>query len=152
MGDISNLITYIEAMVSPQSNFWIDAMKDKMTSMLHNKMWSLVEFPDGCRPIGCKLGFKTKRNDKRQVERYEARLVAKGYNQREGINFKETFFPVSTKDSICIIMAIVAYFDLELHQMDVKTMFLNGDLVEDVYMSQPISFEEVDKEHMVCKL
>ena len=59
---------------------------------------------------------------------------------------------MSTKDSLRIIMAIVAHFDSELHQMDVRTTFLNGDLVEDVYMSQPIGFEEVGKDHMVCKL
>ena len=77
--------------------------------------------------------------------------MVKGYSQREGIDFKETFPPVSTKDSLCIIMAIIAYFDLELHQMDVRTTFLDGDLVEDVYMSQPIGFEEFGKDHMVCK-
>ena len=59
---------------------------------------------------------------------------------------------MSTKDSLRIIMDIVAHFDLDLHQMDVKKTFLNGDLVEDVYMSQPTSFEEVGKENMVCKL
>ena len=78
--------------------------------------------------------------------------MAKGCSQREGIDFKETFSPVSTKDYLRIIMAIVAHFDLKLHQMDVRTAFLNGDLVEDVYMSQPIGFEEVGKDHMVCKL
>ena len=115
-------------------------------------MWSLVDFLDGCRSIGFKWVFKTKCDAKGQVERYKARLVAKGSNQREGIDFKETFSPVSTKDSLRIIMAIVAHFDLELHQMDVRTVFLNGDLVEDVYMSQPIGFEEVGKDYMVCKL
>ena len=79
--------------------------------------------------------FKTKLDAKGHVERYKARLVAKGYSQREGIDFKETFSPMSTKDSLCIIMAIVAHFDLELHQMDTRTSFLNGDLVKDVYMS-----------------
>ena len=59
---------------------------------------------------------------------------------------------MSTKDSLRIIMAIVIHFDLELHQMDVRITFLNGDLVVDVYMSQPIGFEEDGKEHMVCKL
>ena len=59
---------------------------------------------------------------------------------------------MSTKDSLRIIMVIVTHFDLKLHQMDVRTAFLNGNLVEDVYMSQPIGFEEVVKEHMVCKL
>ena len=73
--------------------------------------------------------FKTKHDAKGHLERYEERLVAKSCNQREGIDFKETFSLVSTKDSLCIIMAIVAHFDLELHQMDVRTAFLNGDLV-----------------------
>ena len=78
--------------------------------------------------------------------------MAKGYNQREGIDFKETFSPVSTKDFLCIIMAIVDHFDLEFHHMDMKTALINRDLVEDVYMSQPTGFEEVGKEHMICKL
>ena len=95
--------------------------------------------------------FKAKPAAKGQVERYKARLVVKGYSQREGIDFKKTFSPVSTKDSLRIIMAIVAHFDLALHQMDVRTTFLNEYLVKDVYMSQPIGFEEVGKEHMVCK-
>ena len=113
---------------------------------------SLVEFPDGCRPSGCKWVFKTKRDANEQVERYKTRLVAKGYSQRKGINFKETFFLVSTKDSLCIIMAIMTHFNLKWHQMDVRTTFLNGDLVEDFYISQPTGFEEIHKEHMVCKL
>ena len=78
--------------------------------------------------------------------------MAKGYNKQEGIDFKETFSPMSTKDSLSIIMAIVPHCDLELHQMDVKITFLNGDLVKGVFMSQPIGFKEVGKEHMVCKL
>ena len=78
--------------------------------------------------------------------------MAKGYNQRESIDFKEAFPPVSTNYSLCIIMDIMAHFDLELHQMDVRIAFLNGDLVKDAYMSQPIGFEEVGKKNMVCKL
>ena len=76
--------------------------------------------------------FKIKRDAKGHVERYKARLVAKDYSQREGMDFKETFSPMSTKDSLRIIMAIMAHFELELHQMDTRTTFLNGDLVEDV--------------------
>ena len=98
------------------------------------------------------MGVQDQAYAKGQVERYKVRLVAKGYNQREGIDFKETFSPVSTKDSLRIIMAIVAHFDLELHQMDVRITFLNGDLVEGVCMSQPTSFEEVGKENKVCNL
>ena len=152
VGDVSDPTTSKEAIVSPQSNFWIDTMEDEMTSMSHNKVWSLVDFPYGCRLIGCKWVFKTKCYAKGQVERYKARLVVKGYSQREGIDFKETFCPVSIKVSLYIIMAIMAHFDFELHRMDVRTSFLNGDLVEDVCISQPTGFEEVGEENMVCKL
>jgi hypothetical protein len=78
--------------------------------------------------------------------------VAKGFTQREGIDYTETFSPVSCKDSLKIIMALVAHFDLELHQMDVKTTFLNGALLENVYMAQPKSFSVKEKEHMGCHM
>ncbi|KAL9250241.1 Retrovirus-related Pol polyprotein from transposon TNT 1-94-like protein [Drosera capensis] len=84
--------------------------------------------------------------------RFKARLVAKGYTQKEGLNFKETFSPVSSKDSFRIIMTLVAHFDLELHQMDVKTAFLNGDIEETIYMQQPENFVSGDPKKMVCKL
>ena len=72
--------------------------------------------------------------------------------QREGIDYNETFSPVSTKDSFRIIMALTAHYDLELHQMDVKTAFLNGDLEENVYMTQLEGFVVEGKEHLGCKL
>ena len=70
------------------------------------------------------------------IERYKARLVAKGFTQKEGINYTKTFSPVSKKDSLRVILALVAHFDLELQQMDVKMAFLNGNLEKDVYMKQ----------------
>ena len=78
--------------------------------------------------------------------------MAKGFTQREGINYNETFSPISSKDSFRIIMELVAHFNLELHQIDVKTTFLNGDLYEDVYMAQSESFGVQDKEHLECRL
>ena len=78
--------------------------------------------------------------------------MAKGFTQKEGIDYKDTFSPVSKKDSLRIIMALVAYFNLELHQMDVKTAFLNGNLDEDIYMEQPEGFAKKGNEHLVCKL
>ena len=74
------------------------------------------------------------------IEIYKARLVAKGFTQNEGIDYNETFSPVSKKDSLLIIMTLVAHFDLELQQMDMKTTFLNGNLEEEVYMKQPEGF------------
>ena len=135
-----------------QSTLWYDAMKDEMNSMAQNKVWDLVELPDGYKPIGCKWVYKTKKDSSGNIERYKARLVAKGFTQREGIDYTETFSPVSKKDSLRVILAIVAHFDFELHQMDVKTTYLNGDLEEQVYMKQPEGFSTKDSEHLVCKL
>jgi hypothetical protein len=86
------------------------------------------------------------------IEKYKARLVAKGYTQREGIDFVETFSPVAKFTSIRILGALTAYFDLELHQMDVKTAFLNGHLDEEIYMLQPDGFIEKGNQGKVCKL
>nr|XP_029148837.1 uncharacterized protein LOC114925379 [Arachis hypogaea] len=124
-------------------------MKEEMKSMKDNDVWDLVELPEGVKPIGCKWIFKTKRDSKGNVERYKARLVAKGFTQKEGIDYKETFSPVSSKDSFRTIMALVAHFDLELHQMDVKTAFLNGDIDKTMYMVQPENFVLGDSKSMV---
>jgi hypothetical protein len=78
--------------------------------------------------------------------------MAKGFTQREGIDYTETFSPVSCKDSLRIIMALVAHYDLELHQMDVKTTFLNGDILENACMAQPKVFTIKEREHMGCHM
>jgi len=127
-------------------------MKDELKSMAHNDVWDLVELPEGCKRVGCKWVFKTKCDSQGNIERYKARLVAKRFTQKDDIDYKETFSPVSKKDSFRIIMALVAHYALELHQKDVKNAFLNGNLEEDVYMDQPVGFAEEGKEHMVCKL
>ena len=140
-------INFRQALESSKSQEWIDAMNEEIKSMKDNDVWDLVPLPEGVKPIG-----KTKRDSKGDVERYKARLVAKGYTQKEGIDYKETFSPVSSKDSFRTIMALIAYFDLELHQMDVKTAFLNGDIDETIYMVQPENFVSGATKRMVCKL
>ena len=102
--------------------------------MQDNKFWELVPLPKGVKPNGCKWICKTKRDSKDNVERYKAHLVAKVYTQKERIYYKETLSPVSSKDSFRTIMALVALYDLELHHMDVKTVFLNGEINETLYM------------------
>ncbi|GJS42104.1 putative zinc finger, CCHC-type containing protein [Tanacetum coccineum] len=144
--------SFEDAITCDQSAHWREAMKDKLNSMSKNNVWKLAELPKGTKPVGCKWVFKTKNDPIGNVERYKARLVAKGYTQKEGVDYKETFSPVSRKDSLRIVMALVAHFDLELHQMDVKTAFRNGDLHEDVYMAQPQGFKSKGQEHLVCKL
>ncbi|RVW94724.1 Retrovirus-related Pol polyprotein from transposon TNT 1-94 [Vitis vinifera] len=148
----SDPTSYDQAINSENSTLWLYAMEEELKSMKDNEVWDLVELPKIIKTIGCKWIFKTKHDSKGNVEKYKARLVAKGYTQKEGIDYKETFSPVSKKDSLRIVMALVAHFDLELHQMDVKTAFLNGDLHEEVYMDQSEGFQDTGKAHMVCKL
>ena len=141
-----------EAKLSIHSTKWSSAINDELKSMKDNDVWVLVELPKGKKPIDCKRVFKTKRGSKGNVERYKTRLVAKEFTQREGIDYKESFSPIFMKDSFRIIMALVPHFDLELHQMDVKRVFLNDDIKEESYMVQPDSFKVKCLQHLVCRL
>ena len=141
-----------QAIESPNAQLWINAMNDEMKSMEDNGVWELVSLPKGVKPIGCKLIFTTKRDAQGKSVRCKVRLVAKGFTQKQGIDYKETFSPVSSKDSFRTMMALVAHYDLELHQMDVKTAFLNGDLEETIYMEQPECLVSEETKHLVCKL
>ena len=135
LGIDNDPVSFSDAINDDNYDKWLDAMKDEINSMAHNDVWDLIELLEGCNRFGCKWVFKTKCDSHGNIERYKARLVAKGFTQKDGIDYKETFSPVSKKYySFRIIMALVAHYDLELHQMDVKTTFLNGDLEEDVYM------------------
>ena len=127
--------SFQEAMKNVNSSKWFAAMEDKMRSMSTDKVWDLEEIPKRDKTVGCKWVYKIKCDFKGNIVRYKARLMEKGFTQREEIYYNETFSLVSCKDSFIIIMALVGHYNLELHQMDVKTSFLNGDLYEDVYMA-----------------
>ena len=109
-------------------------MKSEMDSMYTNQVWTLVDAPEGVKPIGGKWIFKKKTDMDGNIQTYKARIVVKGYHQRHGVDYDETFSPISMIKSIRIMIAITAYFDYEIWQMDVKTTFLNGNPLEDVYM------------------
>ncbi|WJZ98697.1 hypothetical protein VitviT2T_017207 [Vitis vinifera] len=143
---------YEEAMQSLDRNKWQEAMESEMESMKINKVWTLVEASKDIKPIGCKWVYKKKIGADGKVETYKARLVAKGYRQKEGIDYDETFSPVAMLKSIRILLAIAAYYDYEIWQMDVKTAFLNGELKEDVYMTQPEGYTSMSDHNKVCKL
>ena len=108
--------------------------------------------PEGFRPIGCKWIYKRKKEADGKVETFKARLVAKGYTQKEEVDYKETFSPVAMLKSIRILLSIAAALDYEIWQMDIKTAFLNGDLEEEIYMTQPEGFTDPGQEQKVCKL
>lgn len=142
-----------QAMNSLNSSKWYDAVKDEIDSMDKNNVWNLVELPPKATTVGCKwFSFKTKRDSKGKVKRHKARLVVKGFIQKEGIGYNQTFSPISKKDSLRIMMALVVHFDLELHQMDVRTTFINDDLEKEMYMKQPGGFVSKGQSHLVCKI
>ena len=144
--------TYQEAMLGPDSEKWLEAMKSEIQSMYDNQVWTLINPPEGTKTIGYKWVFKKKTDMDGKVHTYKARLVAKGFKQTHGIDYDETFPPVARLKSIRIFIAIAAYHDYESWKMDVKTAFLNGNLLEDVYMTQTEGFVQPKNSGKVCKL
>ena len=144
--------TVQEALNSPQNKLWQKAMKTEYDSLINNGVFRLVELPEGHNVVDNKWVFKIKRNSDGSVQRYKARLVARGFSQQPGVDFSETFSPVTRYTSVRMLLAIANQLDLEVHQMDVQTAFLNGKLQEEIYMKQPVCFEQKGKESLVCKL
>jgi hypothetical protein len=134
--------TVKQALSSDAAEMWKLAMDEEIASLIANGTWSVEQLPDGVRPIPCKWVFKIKRDAQGNIERYKARLVAKGYQQVAGVDFDEVYAPVSKHSSLRALLSIVAMDDLELHQLDVKTAFLNGVLEEEIWLDQPPGFEQ----------
>src|ERR1700742_1119859 len=147
-------MTYKEAISLPDAKLWEEAINQELKLLKNNDTWTIVpEVPVGRKPIGCRWVFKKKLNTDGSVARYKARLVAKGYSQQQGIDYDETFAPVAKFTSIRALLSIGATLNLEIHQMDVKTAFLNGDLDEEIYMMVPEGIDQSElSPRAVCKL
>ena len=118
-----------------------------------NQTWVLVERKPNQKVVSCKWIFKRKQGaTKHEPIRFKARLVARGCTQREGLDYTEVFSLEVKHTSIRVLMSIVAQFDWELDQLDVKTLFLHGDLEEKILMTQPEGFEKSKKKHLGCLL
>jgi hypothetical protein len=127
-----------------KEDVWIKAMDEEIDSIERNNTWDLVDLPEGKKSIGVKWVYKTKLNAEGEVEKYKARLVAQGFSQQPGIDYNETFSPVARIDTVRMVLAIAAQNKWIMHQMDVKSAFLNGCLEEEVYVRQPLGYE-IDK-------
>ncbi|GJS93493.1 retrotransposon protein, putative, ty1-copia subclass [Tanacetum coccineum] len=125
------------ALLDPESDKWLNAMNVEMKSMKDNEVWELVDLPPNGKTVGHKSLFKKKTDMDGAVHTYKACLVAKGFTQTLRIDYEETFSPVADIRAIRILIAIAAFYDYEIWQIDVKTAFLNGYLNEEVYMEQP---------------
>jgi Reverse transcriptase (RNA-dependent DNA polymerase) len=141
-----------KALICLTKEKWMKAMKEEIESMRSNNIWKLVDLPEGRETIENKWVLKIKCLVDGSIERYKIYFIAKGYTQQEGINYEETFSHVVRLTSIRLILAIIVNLNLELYQMDVKITFLNGNLEDEIYMEQPVSFVIKGQEHKVCKL
>jgi hypothetical protein len=142
----------IEALTCENSKECECAMQEEYDSLVTNNIWTLIPLPASRKPISYKWVFKIKQGANGEVEHYKVRLVARGFTQTYGVDYNETFAPVAKFTSIRYILALAALEDMEIHQMDVKTAFLNGELEEEIYMEQPQGFVHHGGEHLVCKL
>lgn len=136
----SDPISYKQAMDAIDSDSWQLAMNEEIKSLHENQTWELVDLPSDQKPIPVKWVYKKKLKSDGSLERYKARLVVKGFRQKEGIDYKEVYAPVSKHATLRTLLSVVAAEDLELHQLDVKTAFLNGELEEMIFINQPEGF------------
>ncbi|KAG7561531.1 Zinc finger CCHC-type superfamily [Arabidopsis thaliana x Arabidopsis arenosa] len=141
--------TYEEA---AEERKWRDAMDAEIESIEKNGTWELVELPVGSKKIGVKWVYKTKVNEKGEVDKFKARLVAKGYSQKHGVDYDEVFAPVARWDTIRMLLAEAAKRQWSVYQLDVKSAFLHGVLKETVFVEQPEGYEKTGEEHKVYKL
>jgi hypothetical protein len=144
--------TIEEAYSSPDADFWKESIRSEMDSIMSDATWEVVERLYGCKPIGSKWVFNKKLRPVDTIERYKARLVIKDYSQKECDDFFDTYSPMARLTTICVLLSLAASHGLLVHQMDVKTSFLNGDLDVEIYMEQPARFVANNQEGMVRKL
>ncbi|GJW48041.1 zinc finger, CCHC-type containing protein [Tanacetum coccineum] len=129
-----------------------EAIDDEIGSIMENNTWALSDLPPGCKPLGCKWIFKREMKVDGTIDKFKARLVIQGFRQKEGIDYFDTYAPIARITTIRLLLALAGIHNLVIHQMDVKTTFLNDDLDKEMYMKQPEGFVMPGNEHRVCKL
>jgi hypothetical protein len=135
-----------------QKKEWADAITEEYQSIIMNDVWEIVPRPKSKDVVSSKWLFKIKHVADGSIEKYKARFVTRGFSQKEGIDYEETFAPMARYTSIRTIIALAAKMKWKLHQMDVKIAFLNGIIEEEVYIEQPQGFEVEDRKSHVCRL
>jgi hypothetical protein len=128
---------------------WEKSMEAEHEILMKNQTWYLIYLPLGKKPISCKWVYKVKYKVDGTLDKYKARLVVQGFFEREGIDYEETFAPIAKMRTIHLVLAMAAQQGWKVHQMDMKSAFLNVDFKEVVYMCQPKGFQVAGKENLV---
>jgi len=143
-------MSYHDAMQCPDWDMWKEALEAELNSLLENGTWELVKRETWMKVIPCKWVFKIKRDADGNIERYKCRLVAGGHRQKFGVDYDETFAPVSKATTLRVFLTVASKRKWAVHQLDIKTAFLHGEIDTNVYMQQPEGFQEGT--NLVCKL
>nr|GEV41302.1 retrotransposon protein, putative, Ty1-copia subclass [Tanacetum cinerariifolium] len=152
LGDLGKPANYKAALLDLESDKWLNDMNVEIKSMKDNKVWDLVDLPPNGKTVGSKWIFKKKTDMDRAVHTNKAHLVANDYTQTPRIDYEETCSHVADIRVIRILITIVAFYDYEIWQIDIRTAFLNGYLSEEVYMKQLKGFVNPKYPNRVCKL
>jgi hypothetical protein len=131
---------------------WRDSMVEEYASIIKNDVWEIVPRPQNKSVVNSKWIYKIKHAADGSIDKHKARFVARGFSQKEGVDYEETFAPVARYTSIRTVIAIATQMGWRIHQMDVKIAFLNGSIEEEVYLEQPKGFEVHDRASHVCRL
>jgi hypothetical protein len=142
----------IDVSTALKNDKWVNAMKEELDSIESNQTWDLVDLPHKKKTIDVKWVYKLKVNSKGDVTRHKARLVARGFLQKEGIDYGEVFAPVTRMKTIRLVTAIANLNDWNMYQMDVKSAFFNGPIEEEVYVTQPPGFVVKNQKSKVYRL
>jgi histone deacetylase 1/2 len=126
-------------------------MNDEFDALMQNNTWRLVPPSCGNNIIDSRWVYKVKRKADGSIDRYKARLVAKGFKQRYGIDYEDTFSPVVKITTVCLVLALAVSKGWSLQKLDIKNAFLHGVLEEEVYMRQPLGYEDISKPNYICK-
>ena len=131
---------------------WRDAMMEEYNSIMKNGVWEVVPRPKEKSTVTSKWLYKIKHAADGSIEKFKARFIARAFSQVEGVDYDETFAPVARFSSIRAVIFVVTEMGWKIHQMDVKTAFLNDFLQEEVYLEQPQGFEACERDTHVCRL
>lgn len=135
-----------------EKNNWLVAAEQEMNSLIDHGVWSLSNLPPEKKAISCKWVFKAKLNGKGDVDSYKARLVARGFSQKYGEDYDETFAPVVKHETIKVLLTVAAQNSFDVRHLDVKSAYLNGNLEEEIFMEQPHGFVVPGQEDKVLRL
>ena len=144
-------MTYAEAISGPERQQWLQAIAEELQSFKDNQVWEVVDAPDNVSVVQCKWVLKRKLDCDNKV-RYRARLVAKGFSQKAGIDYQETFSPVIRHSTLRLLFALSVQLGMDITHLDVTTAFLNGHLKENIFMYLPEGFPVKDSQSKVLKL